>query len=77
VLFGTASYGSVAGVLNACIDASRAIGPFGFTAVALLLDGYLTVAAVMGAAMLAAAVLTPQARGRPARAARPPSPHAR
>jgi predicted MFS family arabinose efflux permease len=75
-LFGTASYGSVAGVLNACVDASRAVGPFGFSAAALVLDGYLTVAAVMGAALLAAAALSPLAPGRRARAERRPSPPA-
>lgn len=72
-LFGTASYGSVAGVLNACVDASRAVGPFGASAAALVLDGYLSVAAAMGVAMLVAAALTPPVRGRPAPAARPPS----
>jgi MFS family permease len=75
-LFGTASYGSVAGVLNACLDAARALAPVGASAAALVLDGYLTLAAVMGAAMVAAAAFTPLGRDRPAPAARRPSPRA-
>jgi predicted MFS family arabinose efflux permease len=73
-LFGTASYGSVAGVLNACVDAARAVGPFAFSAAAVALGGYLTVAALLGAAMLLTALL---ARGRPAPAGHPPSRPAR
>jgi MFS family permease len=66
-LFGPASYGSVAGVLHACINGARALGPFGAAAAALLLDGYLGVTWLLAAALVVTALLV---TGRPGRAAR-------
>jgi MFS family permease len=69
-LFGPASYGAVVGVLHACINGSRALGPLG-AGVAVALAGYAEFAGVLAAALLAAAALTaPPARDRRARAAR-------
>jgi MFS family permease len=73
-LFGPASYGAVAGVLGACINGARALGPLGAAAGVLLLGGYLPVAAVLAAALVVAAVTAPLVTGRRARAARPPAP---
>jgi predicted MFS family arabinose efflux permease len=70
-LFGSASYGSVAGALHACANGARALGPFGFTAAATLIGGYLTAAAVMAAALAATALVTARpVRDRRVRAAR-------
>jgi MFS family permease len=74
VLFGPASYGAVAGVLGACINGARALGPLGAAAGVVLLGGYLRVAAVLAAALAAAALTAPLVTGRRARAARPPAP---
>jgi MFS family permease len=76
-LFGPASFGSVSGVLVAGMMAARAAAPFGASAAALLVGGYLTVVAAVGVALLAAAVVSPQARGRPDPAAGPPARPAR
>ncbi|MGH2947101.1 MAG: MFS transporter [Solirubrobacteraceae bacterium] len=57
-MFGVASYGSVAGVLHACINGARAAGPFALAAFAALAGGYLTAAAVVAAALLAMAAVT-------------------
>jgi MFS family permease len=75
-LFGPASYGAVAGVLGACINGARALGPLGAAAGVALLGGYLPVAVALAAALAGAALTAPLVTGRRARAARPPSPPA-
>jgi MFS family permease len=72
-LFGPASYGAVSGVLGACINGARALGPLGAAAGVAALGGYLPVAAVLAAALAAAALTAPLVTGRRARAARPPA----
>jgi MFS family permease len=72
-LFGPASYGAVVGVLHACINGSRALGPLG-AGIGVVLAGYVEFARVLAATLMATAVLTARpARGRRARAARPPA----
>jgi MFS family permease len=68
-LFGPASYGSVVGVLHACINGARALGPLG-AGLAVALAGYVELAWVMAAALAVTAALTAlPATGRRARAA--------
>jgi predicted MFS family arabinose efflux permease len=70
-LYGSASYGSVAGALHACANGARALGPFGFAAAATLIGGYLAAAALMAAALGATALVTARpVRDRPVRAVR-------
>jgi MFS family permease len=76
-LFGPASYGAVSGVLGACINGARALGPVGAATGVALLGGYLEVAALLAAALGAAALTAPLVTGRRARAARPPARPAR
>ena len=72
-LFGPASYGAVVGVLHACINGARALGPLG-AGIAVALAGYVEFAWVLAAALGATAALTAlPARGRRARALRPPA----
>jgi MFS family permease len=72
-LFGPASYGAVAGVLGACINGARALGPLGAAAGVVLLGGYLPVAATLAAALAAAALTAPLVTGRRGRAASRPA----
>jgi MFS family permease len=76
-LFGPASYGAVSGVLGACINGARALGPLGAAAGLVLLGGYLRVAAVLAAALAGAALTAPLVTGRRARAGRRPARPAR
>jgi MFS family permease len=64
-LFGPASYGAVAGVLGACINGARALGPLGAAAGVTALGGYLPVAAVLAAALAITALTAPLVTGRP------------
>jgi MFS family permease len=70
-LFGPASYGAVSGVLGACINGARALGPLGAAAGVTALGGYMEVAAVLAAALTAAAFAAPLVTGRRALAVRP------
>jgi MFS family permease len=70
-LFGPASYGAVSGVLGACINGARALGPLGAAAGVTVLGGYMAVAGVFAAALATAAAAAPLVTGRPALAARP------
>jgi hypothetical protein len=76
-LFGPASYGAVSGVLGACINGARALGPLGAAAGVAVLGGYAPVAVVLAAALGTTAVTAPLVTGRRARAAHPPSRPAR
>jgi MFS family permease len=76
-LFGPASYGAVSGVLGACINGARALGPLGAAAGVAALGGYPPVAGVLAATLAATALTAPLVTGRRARAARPPSRPAR
>jgi len=73
VLFGPASYGAVSGVLGACVNGGRALGPLGLAAGVALAGGYLEVAALLAVALAGAALTAPLVTGRRARAARPPA----
>ena len=69
-LFGAASYGAVSGVLGACINGARALGPLGAAAGLALFGGYVRVAAVLATALAGAALTAPLVTGRRARAGR-------